>query len=93
MNRDDLNQLVTVSDLEIFRHKLMEDLRAILQIANPTEKKFYTTKEFSKITGIPYSSIVYRCSTGKLKARQDEPNCSWQICASEIERYKSESNF
>lgn len=91
MTKDDLNQLVTINDLEIFRYKLMKDLKAALQTANPTEKKFYTPKEFSKITGIAYSSIVYRCSTGKLKARQDEPKCSWQICASEIERYKAES--
>lgn len=93
MNRDDLNQLVTIKDLEIFRHQLIVDLRAIFKNENQNEKKFFTPKEFSKITGIAYSSVVYRCSTGKLKARQDEPKCSWQICVSEIERYKSESDL
>lgn len=93
MNKDDLNQLVTIKDLETFRKKIVDDLKVILQKENPNEKKFYTPKEFSRITGMAYSSIVYRCSTGRLKARQDEPNCSWQISVSEIERYKSETDL
>ena len=56
------------------------------------QKEFYSPKEFSSITGIPYSTIVHRCNTGKLKAHQDDPGCSWQILVSELERYKSEAN-
>lgn len=92
MNKDDLNQLVTINDLEIFRHQLLKELKEIFKRDNPIEKKFYTTKEFSHMTGIAYSTVVQRCVTGKLKARQDQPNSTWQICISEIERYQSEAN-
>jgi hypothetical protein len=56
------------------------------------QKEFYSPKEFSFITGIKYSTVVYRCATGKLKARQETPKSSWQIFASEVERYKEEAN-
>lgn len=56
------------------------------------QKEFYSPKEFSFITGIKYSTVVYRCANGKLRARQETPKSSWQIFAAEIERYKEESN-
>lgn len=59
---------------------------------NQLEKQFYSPKEFSFITGIKYSTVVYRCATGKLMARQETPKSSWQIFATEVERYKEESN-
>jgi hypothetical protein len=59
---------------------------------NSVNKEFYTVKEFAAITGIKYPTVVYRCKNQRLKARQDGPNCSWQILASEVERYKNETN-
>jgi hypothetical protein len=56
------------------------------------QKEFYSPKEFSFVTGIKYSTVVYRCATGKLKARQETPKSSWQIFATELDRYKEESN-
>jgi hypothetical protein len=56
------------------------------------QKEFYSPKEFSFITGIKYSTVVYRCAVGKLKARQETPKSSWQICATEVDRYKEETN-
>jgi hypothetical protein len=56
------------------------------------QKQFYSPKEFAFITGYKYSTVVYRCTSGKLKARQETPKSSWQICATEVERYKEESN-
>lgn len=56
------------------------------------QKQFYSPKEFAHVTGIKYSTVVYRCATGKLKARQETAKSSWQIFATEVERYKEESN-
>lgn len=55
-------------------------------------KEFCSPKEFSHSTGIPYSTVVYRCKVGKLKARQEDPNCAWLIFSSEIDRYITEAN-
>ncbi len=55
-------------------------------------KAFYSPKEFSFLTGIKYSTVVYRCAIGKLKARQDGPSCSWQIDVEELNRYRKEAN-
>jgi|688.fasta_scaffold1313365_1 hypothetical protein len=59
---------------------------------NQIQKEFLSPKEFSHITGVKYSTVVYRCSIGKLKARQETPKSSWQIFATEVERYKEEAN-
>jgi len=59
---------------------------------NSVNKEFYSVKEFAAVTGIKYSTVVYRCKNHRLKARQDGPNCSWQILASEVERYKNDTN-
>jgi hypothetical protein len=59
---------------------------------NQLQKEFLSPKEFSFITGVKYSTVVYRCSIGKLRARQETPKSSWQIFATEVERYKEEAN-
>jgi len=92
MNKEDLNQIATLKDLETFREKIVGDLKEIFYAKVNPQKEFYSPKEFSYLTGIPYSTIVYRCKVGKLKARQDDPNCSWQIFATELERFKREAD-
>ncbi len=90
MNVKELNELVTKQDLVEVKAELTS-IRLILYKINQ-EKEFYTTKEFAKITGIPYSTVVYKCSMGKLKAHQETENGSWLIIASEIERLKNLAN-
>jgi hypothetical protein len=88
MNKSDLNELVTKQDLENLKIELSG---LILSKINPL-KEFYTPKEFAGITGIPYSTIIYKCINGKLKAYQESPNCSWLIYATEIDRLKKEAD-
>lgn len=93
MTKEELNQLVTIEDLEKFGNKLILEIKKMFA-PHSIEKGFYTPKEFSHITGMKYSTVVYRCNTGMLKARQDGPNCSWSIDKSEAERFiqEAESN-
>jgi len=84
MNKNDLNELVTKQDLENFKLELNETLNSRFNLV----KEFYTPKEFSYKTGIPYSTVVYKCNKGKIKGFQEAPNCSWLIYASEFERFK-----
>ena len=92
MNKEDFNQIVTVRDLEAFRKQIINDLKGMLFGKVREQKEFYTPKEFSYLTGIKYSTVVYHCTTGKLKARQDNPKSSWSIYASELERFKTEAD-
>lgn len=91
MTKEDYNQIATVRDLESVYHRIVNDVKGLLDKKNST-KEFYSPKEFSTITGIKYSTVVYRCKVRRLRARQDSPKCSWQIYASEIERFKEEAN-
>lgn len=91
MTKEEMNQLATVKDLEAFHHRIVNDVKGLLFDKKNPQKEFYTPKEFSHITGMKYSTVVYRCKVGKLKARQDNPSCSWQIYASEIDRFKNEA--
>ena len=59
---------------------------------NQLEKKFFTAKEFSLITGMPYSTVLYKCNTGLIRARQDSPGSSWLIFGDEIQRFTNEAN-
>jgi hypothetical protein len=88
MNNDDLNQLVTKRDLENFKVELSG---LLLSKINPL-REFYTPKEFEHKTGIPYSTVIYKCTNGKLRAYQESPNCSWLIYATEVERYKNQAD-
>jgi hypothetical protein len=92
MTKEDLNKLVTIEDLENFGIKLISEIKKISGNKN-AEKEFYSPKEFSHITGMKYSTVVYRCKVGKLKARQDDPNCSWSIHKSEVERFIQEASI
>lgn len=88
MKKKDLDELITVSDLE----KSINELRGIILNAINPKKDFLTPKEFSARTGMNYSTVIYKCSTGKLKAFQDSPNSSWLIDATEIERLRKIAN-
>ena len=82
----ELNEIATKQDLEEVKTQLVGILLHLSKI-NPI-KEFYSPKEFAQKTSIPYSTVVYKCSTGKLKAFQESPNGSWLIYASELERMK-----
>lgn len=91
---DSLKRVIdlTIADLEsLITKAVASNLTQIAISKSSAQKEFLSPKEFSHTTGIPYSTIVYRCKIGKLKARQDDPNCSWQIFVSELERYKKEA--
>ena len=90
MTKEELSQLATIKDLETFHQKIVNDVKGMLD-KKKSGKEFYSPKEFGIITGIKYSTVVYRCKLGKLKARQDGPNCSWQIFASELDRFREEA--
>ncbi len=91
MTKEEINQITTVKDLEVFYHRIVNGVKDILD-KKKSAKEFYSPKEFSLITGLKYSTVVYRCKVGKLKARQDSPNCSWQIYSSELDRFREEAN-
>jgi hypothetical protein len=88
MKKKDLDELVTVFDLE----KGINELRGLILSAINPQKDFLTPKEFSARTGMNYSTVVYKCATGKLKAYQESPNSSWLIDATEIERIRKVAN-
>lgn len=81
---------LTVGELEKLIGAAVKNINS--STGNQLQKEFLTPKEFSFITGVKYSTVVYRCSIGKLKARQETPKSSWQIFATEVERYKEEAN-
>jgi len=91
MNIEDLSQIATVKDLEAYHQKTINAVKGLLYEKQALGKEFYTPKEFSHLTGMKYSTVVYRCKAGKLKATQDGANCSWQISASEIDRLKDDA--
>ena len=91
MTKEELNKLVTIEDLENFTRKLISEIKQILE-NQKGEKEFYSPKEFGNKTGLKYSTVVYRCKIGILKARQDYPGCSWLIYKSELERLIQEAN-
>jgi hypothetical protein len=53
-------------------------------------KAFCSLIEFSIKTGIPYSTVIYLCKVGKLKALQEDIYCYWIIDSTEIIRFKNE---
>jgi hypothetical protein len=91
MNGEEMNRVTTVKDLRCLEHKIINGVKGLLHDKQKLGKEFYTPKEFSHITGLKYSTVIYQCKTGKLKARQENPSCSWQIDASELERFRSEA--
>ncbi len=89
MNKE---ELVTVKDLETLRQSIFSDVKGLLDKKKDV-KEFYTPKEFSKVTGMKYTTIIYRCKVGKLKATQDGPKCSWLIDGAEVDRLKEEATL
>lgn len=81
---------LTVAELEKLLSNAIKNTNS--SSGNQLQKEFLSPKEFAYVTGIKYSTVVYRCTTGKLKARQETPKSSWQIFATEVDRYKEESN-
>ncbi len=88
MKKKDLDELVTIGDLE----KGINELRSLILSAINPQKDFLSPKEFSARTGMNYSTVVYKCTMGKLKAFQESPNSSWLIDATEIERIRNGAN-
>ena len=92
MNQKDLLEIPTKADLLEFKKALLDEIQELLSEKIDIKKAFYTPKEFSLFTGMAYSTVVYRCKVGLLKARQENPKSCWQIQISELERYKREAN-
>lgn len=90
MTKEELNKLVTIEDLDSFGKKLIAEMKNILH--SREGKEFYSPKEFGHKTGVKYSTVIYWCKVGRLKARQNYPGCAWLIYRTEMERYIQEAN-
>jgi hypothetical protein len=90
MIKEDLNKLVTIADLENYFERIRKEIQQLVEKDKP---EFYTPNQFSKLTGMPYTTVIHYCKTRRLKARQDMKGGSWQIYASEIDRLKEEANI
>ena len=90
MQKEDLNNLVTVADLNSFSEKIINEIH---RLADENKPEFYSPSQFSKLIGLPYTTVIHYCKTRRLKARQDMKGGSWQIYASEIDRLKEEANI
>ncbi|MBA3970947.1 MAG: hypothetical protein H0X46_02170 [Bacteroidetes bacterium] len=83
---------LTVGEFETLMSKTVKKhLEQQLKHPANLQKEFYSPKEFGGLTGIPYSTVIFKCKMGKIRARQDEPNGSWLIRGSELERYRNEA--
>lgn len=89
MQKEDLNNLVTVSDLHSFSEKIISEIHRISEKDKP---EFYTPSQFSKKTGMPYTTVIHYCKNNHLKSRQEHKGSAWLIYASEIDRLKQEAN-
>lgn len=92
MRKQELESIPTIGDLDLLKNQLLAEIKALVLNRVYPQKTFYSPKEFSAQTGIPYSTVIYKCKMGKIQARQDDPNCGWQISADEIERFKKEAS-
>ncbi|WP_289055761.1 hypothetical protein [Carboxylicivirga marina] len=90
MQKEELNNLVTVSDLNHFSEKIISEIH---RLADKNKQEFYSPSQFGKIVGMPYTTVVHYCKTRRLKARQDMKGGSWQIYACEIDRLKKEADI
>jgi hypothetical protein len=90
MQKEDLNNLVTVADLTSFSEKIISEIHRLSEKEKP---QFYTPTQFSKLTGMPYTTVVHYCKKNFLKARQEFKGGSWQIYSSEINRLKEEAQL
>ena len=90
MQKEELNNLVTVADLNDFSKKIINEIH---RITDKNKPEFYSPTEFGKKVGMPYTTVIHYCKTQRLKARQDMKGGSWQIFASEIDRLKEEASI
>ena len=90
MTNENLNELVTLGDLYSFQNKILSSIKTLITKQN--QKEFYTPKEFSKVTGMKYSTIIYYLNRGEIKARQKGTKSAWLIHHSEIERFIKEAD-
>jgi hypothetical protein len=88
MLKEDLNNLVTVAVLHSFSEKIISEMHRLSEKDKP---EFYTPSQFSKLIGMPYTTVIHYCKNNMLKARQEFKGGSWQIYASEINRLKEEA--
>ncbi len=89
MTKDDLNNLVTIADLKSFSDRIISEFHRLCEKEKP---EFYSPSQFSKITGMPYTTVIHYCKNNQLKARQEYKGGTWLIYSSEINRYKEEAN-
>jgi hypothetical protein len=90
MQKEDLNNLVTVADLNDFSEKIIKEIN---RIAENNKPEFYSPTEFGKKVNMPYTTVIHYCKTRRLKARQDMKGGSWQIYASELDRLREEADI
>lgn len=88
MNKEDLNNLVTVADLNRVSKQIISEFRSLIEKDKPA---FYTPNQFSKITGMPYTTVIHYCKNNLLKARQVSKGTAWLIYATEVNRLKKEA--
>lgn len=88
MQKDELNNLATIADLNRVSEKIIGELHRMLEKDKP---KFYTPSQFCKITGMPYTTVIHYCKKRLLQARQDNKGSAWLIKASEVERFSNET--
>lgn len=89
MTKEELNNLVTVGDLQRFYERLTGELSNLISINN--RKEFYTPREFSEISGMKYSTVIHYLNTGKLQARQSGERGSWLIYRAEVDKLIQEA--
>jgi hypothetical protein len=83
---------LTVTQLETLISNIVKESLLIQEKKQLATKLFCSPREFGLETGIPYSTVIYMCKEGKIKARQEDINCSWKIDATEIIRLKNEAD-
>lgn len=90
MKKEDLNNLVTIADLNRITEKIINEFQRLLEKDKP---EFYTPNQFSKLTGMPYTTVIHYCKNNLLKARQVSKGAAWLIYASEVSRFKEEAKL
>ncbi len=89
MTKEELNQVATVEDLEKLKDNIFNFLNNFF--IEFTEKEFYTPKEFSKVTGLKYTTVINYCNNGNIKARQEGKRGAWVIHQDELKAYREQA--
>lgn len=85
MTKEQLNELVTIADLKAFAAEIITKITDAVK-QHDSWKEFYTPKEFSKLTGMKYSTVIHYCNMGLMEADQYVKGGSWIIYRSEVEK-------